>query len=177
MHFNGLIAAPFTAMDCRGELNLGQVVEQSLSLHDSGVRGAFICGTTGEGSSLTLSERKRLAKQWCDVRPQGLKIIVHVGHTCLREAKELAGHAQEVGADAVAAIAPYFFKPATIQMLGQWCRELALASPDLPFYYYHMPQISGVNLPMEQFITQEAPRIPNFAGIKFTHENLYDFGR
>jgi N-acetylneuraminate lyase len=177
MFTTGLIAAPFTAMLNNGDLNLDRVGVQAQSLHASGVRGAFICGTTGEGASLTVAERKALAAQWCADRPKGLQVIVHVGHTSLREAQELARHAQEIGADGIAAIAPYFFKPATVQSLGNWCRQLATAAPDLPFYYYHMPAMTGVNLTMEHFITQEAPSIPNFAGIKFTHENLYDFAR
>lgn len=177
MHFNGLIAAPFTAMDNQGALNLDQIEVQARALTQVGVQGAFVCGTTGEGASLTMDERKHVAQRWCEVRPVGLKVIVHVGHSSLAEAQALASHAQQFGADAVAAIAPYFFKPSSISMLGQWCRELASAAPDLPFYYYHMPQFTGVNLPMETFITREAPTIPNFAGIKFTHEDLYDFGR
>lgn len=175
-HFE-LIAAPYTALDANRELNLEQIGLQADALYKAGVRGAFICGTTGEGSSMTLDERKAVAHRWCQMRPEDLKVIVHVGHACLRDAQNLARHAQQVGADAVAAVAPYYFKPASIQLLGQWCRELASAAPDLPFYYYHMPSMSGVNLNMEDLLSQEAPGIPNFAGIKFTYENLYDFGR
>lgn len=172
-----LIAAPYTAMDDDGELNLEQIEIQAHALHKAGVRGAFICGTTGEGASMTMQERMAIADRWCRERPAGLKIIVHVGHTCLRDAQALARHAQVIGANAFAAISPYYFKPDSIDMLGQWCRELAAAAPDLPFYYYHMPAMSGVNLSMERLLMEEAPSIPNFAGIKFTHENLYDFGR
>jgi N-acetylneuraminate lyase len=172
-----LIAAPYTAFDTDGELNLDQVGLQAHALNQAGVCGAFVCGTTGEGASMTLDERKVVAEQWCQQRPSDLKVIVHVGHTCLRDAQELARHAQQIGADSFAAIAPFYFKPDSIQSLGQWCRELASAAPDLPFYYYHMPSMSGVNLSMEQLLTHEAPSIPNFAGIKFTYENLYDFAR
>ncbi len=172
-----LIAAPYTAMLTNNDLMLDQVSHQAKALHDSGVSGAFVCGTTGEGASLTLDERKAVAERWCQDRPSGLSVIVHVGGTCLRDCQTLAEHAQQFGADGIAAIAPYFFKPANIEDLGQWCHAIASSAPELPFYYYHMPAMTGVNLPMEQLLTQCAPSIPNFAGIKFTHENLYDFGR
>jgi N-acetylneuraminate lyase len=175
-HFH-LIAAPYTAMNTNGELNLDPIELQAHALYKAGVRGAFICGTTGEGASMTLDERKAVAHRWCMMRPESLKVIVHVGHTCLRDAQDLAHHAQQVGADAFAAVAPHYFKPTSIKLLGQWCRQLASAAPQLPFYYYHMPSMSGVNLSMEQLLAEEAPSIPNFAGVKFTYENLYDFGR
>ncbi|HAI14509.1 MAG TPA: dihydrodipicolinate synthetase [Phycisphaerales bacterium] len=177
MFKDGLIAAPFTAMDSNHHVQLGRIAQQAQSLVDAGVRGAFICGTTGEGSSLSCDERMAIAKCWCQCKPAGLSVIVHVGHTSLREAQTLAEHAQQIGADAIAGIAPYFFKPATVTSLGNWCRELASAAPLLPFYYYHMPAMTGVKLCMEQFIVEQANRIPTFAGIKFTHEDLYDFGR
>ncbi|MAX23491.1 MAG: dihydrodipicolinate synthetase [Phycisphaeraceae bacterium] len=177
MDMNSLIAAPYTAMLADGDLNLELISRQAQALFASGVSGAFVCGTTGEGASLTLEERMAVAQRWCEDRPEGLSIIVHVGGTSLRDCQALAMHAQQIGADGIAAIAPYFFKPSSISQLGQWCQAVAGAAPELPFYYYHMPAMTGVDLSMEQLLTQCAPDIPNFAGIKFTHENLYDFGR
>jgi N-acetylneuraminate lyase len=56
-----LIAAPFTALDPDGALALEKVEEQAGALAESGLGGAFVCGTTGEGASLSTEERVRLA--------------------------------------------------------------------------------------------------------------------
>jgi N-acetylneuraminate lyase len=104
-----------------------------------------------------------------------LRVIVHVGHVGLADCQALADHAQEIGADAIGCFAPCFFKPATLEDLVQFCAEVADAAPDLPFYYYHMPAMTGVNFPALDFLKAASGRIPNLAGVKFTHENLMDF--
>jgi N-acetylneuraminate lyase len=174
---NGLVAAPFTPLRSDGALNLEAIPAYALHLQRLGVVGAFICGTTGEGASLTLAERRAVAEKWRQAAPPGLRVIVHVGHTCLDDARELAAHAQAIGADSIAALAPYFFKPDGVAGLVEWCARIAAAAPQLPFYYYHMPSMTGCNVLVADFLAAAAPRIPNLAGIKFTFEDLEDFGR
>ncbi len=174
---NGLVAAPFTPMRADGALNLEAIPAFAQHLQRLGVVGAFICGTTGEGASLTLAERRSVAEQWRKVAPPGLRVIVHVGHTCLDDARELAAHAQAIGVDSIACLAPYFFKPDGVAGLVEWCARIAAAAPQLPFYYYHMPSMTGCNVPVADFLAAAAARIPNLAGIKFTFEDLEDFGR
>src|SRR5690606_14641888 len=113
-----------------------------------GVSGSFVCGTTGESLSLTLDERKAVAEAWRRSAGDRLKVIVHVGHTCQRDAAELARHAAQIGADAVAAMGPSFFRPPGVRELVDWCAGVAAAAGDLPFYYYHIPSMTGVSLPM-----------------------------
>jgi N-acetylneuraminate lyase len=172
---SGLIAAPFTPFRPNGELALDTIPALAGLLHRNQVSAAFICGTTGEGSSLTTAERKQVAAAWRQATPAGLKLTVHVGHLSLGDSRDLARHAQEIGADAIAAIAPGFFKPAGAEELVAWCAEVAAAAPKLPFYYYHMPAMTGVNITVNDFLHQLKNRIPNLVGIKFTHENLGDF--
>jgi N-acetylneuraminate lyase len=100
-----------------------------------------------------------------------------VGHLSLGEAAALAKHAQDSGADAIATIAPSFFKPATAHELVAWCAHVAAAAPQLPFYYYHMPAMTGVTIAATDFLQVADGRIPTLAGVKFTHENLMDFAR
>jgi N-acetylneuraminate lyase len=173
----GLIAAPFTPMFEDGSLNLEVIPRQANALAANDVAGAFICGTTGEGMSLTVSERIQVAERWMAAAPERLPIIVHVGHTALDESKALARHAQQCGAQAIASIGPAFFRPASLDPLVEFCARIAEAAPALPFYYYHLPALTGVDLPMLDFLKAAGPRIPNLAGIKFTHENLMDFSR
>jgi N-acetylneuraminate lyase len=65
----GLVAAPFTPMHPDGALNLEAIAPYGLHLQRFGVVGAFICGTTGEGSSLTLAERRQVAERWRETAP------------------------------------------------------------------------------------------------------------
>ena len=171
----GLIAAPFTPMHADGALNLYAVDAYARWLHRSGVVGAFICGTTGEGFSLTTEERMQLAERWVAVAPQELKVIVHVAHNSLGESQQLAAHAERIGAHAIASIGSTFFRPASAAQLVEFCAPTAAAAPSLPFYYYHMPVMTGVNLPMTEFLRLGATRIPTLAGIKFTDENLMSY--
>lgn len=172
---SGLIAATFTPFLPNQELNLATIPQIADLLFRNGVSGAFICGTTGEGFSLTSDERRRIAKAWRTATPRGLKLIVHVGHLSLHESCALARHAQEIGADAIATIAPCFFKPAGPQELVAWCRHVAGAAPTLPFYYYHMPAMTGINISATEFITYADGQIPSLAGVKYTDENLADY--
>lgn len=176
-HLTGLIAAPFTAMHEDGSINLDMIDKQAKSLIANGVSGAFVCGTTGEGMSLTIEERMQIAERWQAVSGEALSVIVHVGHTCLADCKRLAVHAQEIGADAVAAMAPCFYKPDCVEDLVSFCGEIAVEAPELPFYFYHIPSMTGVNFPMVDFLKVAAERVPTLAGIKYTYEDLMDFSR
>ncbi|MCL5098023.1 MAG: dihydrodipicolinate synthase family protein [Candidatus Omnitrophica bacterium] len=176
-NFCGLIAAPFTALHPDGRVNLDPIERQMTCLKANGVAGAFVCGTTGESLSLTNEERCRVAERWQAVADKDFRVIVQVGHPCLADCQFLAAHAQKIGAAAIGCLAPNFFKPSTVEELADFCAAVASAAPDLPFYFYHLPVITGVNFPMLDFLQAARGRIPNLAGIKFTHENLLDFGQ
>jgi N-acetylneuraminate lyase len=173
----GLIAAPFTALNPDGSLNLAMIELQARALVDHGVSGAFICGTTGEGMSLSLDERLQVAEKWMAVAPRSLRVIVHVGHQTVADSRTLAAHAERIKAYAFATIGPAFFRATNLEQLVQFCAEVAGGAPNLPFYYYHMPSMVGGDLPMFDFLKLAGKRIPNLVGIKFTHENLMDYSR
>lgn len=172
-----LIAAPFTAFGRDGELELRKVEEQARALLDDGLRGAFVCGTTGEGASLSTEERVKLARRWCEVAGNELEIIIHVGHTSLTEACVLAEQAEQAGADAIAAVAPFYYKPDDVRNLVDFCDAVAQAAPHTPFYYYHIPSMTHVHLRMAEFLAVAMDRMPTLAGIKFTHNDLMDYGK
>ncbi len=172
----GLTAAPFTPLHPDGALNLDAIPVYAALLAAQGVRGAFVNGTTGEGASLTTEERKRVAEAWRHAAPAGLAVIVHVGHNALGDCLDLARHAAVIGCDAIAALAPSFFKPAGAAGLADFCAPIAAAAPALPFYYYHMPAMTGFHCSVADFLVLAEARIPNLAGVKFTHEDLLDFG-
>lgn len=173
----GLTAAPYVALNPDHSLNLEAIESQARSLVASGVSGAFVCGTTGEGVSLTTNERMAVAAQWCKVAGPGLRVIVHVGHTALGECQALAAHAQKIGAAGISNLAPFFFKPAHLNDLVDFCSAVAAAAPALPYYYYQIPSMTGVSFPAVDFLRAARQRIPNLAGVKFTFENLMDLAQ
>ncbi|MGE9290593.1 MAG: dihydrodipicolinate synthase family protein, partial [Puniceicoccales bacterium] len=141
-------------------------------LNRRGVVAAFICGTTGEGASLTSEERKAVAESWMRERPEGFHIIVHVGHTSRAEACRLAEHAESIGVDAISSMAPFFFKPQDTEDLFDWCGAIAGSAPSLPFYYYNIPSMTGVTIPACELLELSGGRIENLAGVKYTYEDM-----
>lgn len=173
-----LVAATHTPFDAQGELDLSAVEAQAGRLLRDGVTAVFIGGTTGECHSLTVDERRALARRWTEVeRGTPIKVVVHVGANCLADARALAAQAQDLGAAAVAAMAPSYFKPRSLDVLADCCRLIAAEAPSTPFYYYDIPTMTGVSLPMPEFLELAAARIPTLAGFKFTNADLIAYQR
>jgi N-acetylneuraminate lyase len=176
LRLQGLVAATHTPFHRDGSLNLAIVEKQAAPLAATGVSYAFIGGTTGESSSLTVEERRALAVRWMEVaRGSSVKVIVHVGANCLADARNLAAQAQQLGAVAISALAPSYFKPGNIGALVDCMADIAAAAPGLPFYYYEIPTMTGLALSPSAFLAQAAAKIPNLAGIKFTSSNLMEY--
>lgn len=171
---SGMIAATFTPFDERGEVNLQAIDAYADWIATSPIRGVFVCGTTGEYASLTLSERKAILEKWVEAAGKRFIVIAHVGSNCQKDAVELSRHAEASGAYGIASIAPSFFKPSSVSDLVDFFAPMAAAAPNLPFYYYNMPAMTGVALPVEKFLEEGKKKIPNLAGIKFTHNNLME---
>jgi putative N-acetylneuraminate lyase len=173
----GLIDAPFTPFHEDGSLNLAPIPEYAALLARNGLKGVFINGSSGEGYMLTEEERMQLAEAWMAAVPEDFKVIVHVGSTSVMSSRRLAEHAQKIGAWGIGAMATPFPKIGSIEQLCRYCEEIASAAPNLPFYYYHIPAFNGAFLSMYDFLKAVDGRIPNFAGIKYTFESLYEYNR
>ncbi len=176
VQLTGLIAAVHSPFYADGSLNAAIVEKQAAHLLANGITTAFICGTTGESQSLTLEERRALAVRWMEVaRTTELKVIIHVGANCLADSRTLAAHAQQIGASAISAFAPSYFKPRSVATLVDCCADIATAAPQLPFFYYDIPSMTGVSMSMPEFLEKAQARIPNLAGLKFTNPDLMMF--
>ena len=173
----GLIDAPFTPMYPNGDVNYSVIPAYAAMLAKNGLKGVFINGSSGEGYMLTPEERIKLAEAWIAAVPAGFKVIVHVGSCCLRESVRLAEHAAAAGAWGIGAMAPPFPKIGRVEELVKYCETIAAAAPELPFYYYHIPAFNGAFLPMIDMLKAVDGRIPNFAGIKYTFESLYEYNQ
>ena len=172
--FQGLIAAPFTPLDSNGEIAPAKVHDLADHLKENRVQGAFIIGSTGEGVSLTLPEKKAIIRAWREEETSDFRVMALVASNSLKEACELAEFIQDSGLYGLAVLPPFYFKPPSVVELVDYFRAIAGAAPEIPVYYYHIPALTGVNFPMIHFL-QHAQNIPNLAGIKYTAQDLMDF--
>ena len=170
MKLTGLIAAPHTPFNSDYSLNLKAVPLQAKQLAVSGVHGVFVAGTTGECHSLTADERMELFEAWAlEVPKHEMKFIAHVGCNNLPEARALAKRALDLGADAIGAMAPTFFKPAGVEGLIDWFERITEPAAALPFYFYDIPTMTGVSIDTGGFVQRVRARVPSFVGVKYTN--------
>jgi len=174
LRLTGLIAAPYTPFTPSGDLNADAIEPMAELLIEAGVNGVFVCGSTGEGHSLSVDERQLVAQTWVQAAKGRIPVIVHVGHNSLFDAITLARHAEGIGADAISSLAPSYYKPKTMEDLIAFIAAIATAAPLLPFYYYHIPSMTGVTLPVTDLMRKGLSRIPNLNGLKFTHNDFME---
>jgi N-acetylneuraminate lyase len=177
-HLHELVAAAHTPFHADGSLASEVVAVQAEFLFRQGIRTVFITGSTGESHSLSQFEKHVIHDAWAEAAGRvGLRVIAHVGSNCLADARELAAKAAERGFHGVSALAPSYYKPGDLGRLVDCCAEIASAAPKLPFYYYDIPVLTGVEFPMVEFLRLAPRRIPNLAGIKYTNPDLVGYRR
>ena len=177
LRFKGLVAATFTPMHEDGSIapeKVPMLVEHSLK---NGMAGLFAIGSTGEFPSLTHEERRSMAEAFIGAAAGRIPVIINVGSCSVRESQALAEHAAEAGADAVCAMVPFYFRPPTVRELADCLKEIAKACARKPLYLYHVPCMTHANLPIRDLLPIMAQECPEFAGIKYTDENLCEFQR
>ena len=111
---------------------------------EKGSHGLFICGTYGSGPIMTAEERKRVHEIVVDQAKERIVVVAHVGTTSTAQSVELARHAEDVGADYVASISPYYHRHDERAVVG-FFRSLAEAV-EVPVYVYNNPKASGVTI-------------------------------
>ncbi|XP_050757265.1 ATP-dependent RNA helicase A isoform X4 [Gymnogyps californianus] len=175
----GLVAATITPMTPDGQINLSVIRKYvDYLVSEQNVKNVFVNGTTGEGLSLNIQERKQLAEEWMRQGKDKLDhVIIHVGALSLPESQELARHAAAIGASGIAAIAPFFFKPTNKDELTAFLQKVASEAPAVPFYYYHIPPLTGVKIRVEELLDGIKERIPTFQGVKFSDTDLLDLAQ
>ncbi|MHA2000331.1 MAG: dihydrodipicolinate synthase family protein, partial [Promethearchaeota archaeon] len=173
----GLIPATYTPFKEDYSVNLEQVGAYAAFLYKNGIKCIFLNGSTGETFSLSVEERMALVDEWMNTKPEDMKVIVHVSSLCLDDAKKMAAHAQKAGADAICTTACFYFKAPNLESVVDNCAIVAAAAPELPYFYYHIPSRTGVTMNMVGFMQDALKKIPTFAGLKYTHNNLMEFNQ
>jgi len=166
--FEGILPAVITPFNQEGRVEF-EYFRKIVRFHlEKGVHGFFACGTVGEGSLMSIKQRKAVAEAILKETANRVPVIVHVGTTNTEETVELAKHADEMGAAAVGAISPYYFKP-DLEMLTEHYRLIAKAV-DIPLFIYNFPQNTGFNITPEMM--KELCKIENVVGLKDSSGNL-----
>src|SRR5207248_1392829 len=161
----GALAAAVTPLEGGGETLDEDGFDPLVAFLDSGgLDGLLALGTTGEGILLTADERRRAAELFVAARPDGFAVAIHCGAQTTRETAELAAHAADLGADAVAVIGPPYFALDERALLAHF-EAAAQACEPVPFYVYEFAARSGyaVSISLLQRLRYSAP---NFAGLK-----------
>jgi len=166
----GIIPALHTAFDDRGQFDAGRQAHLVERLIAQGVHGLFAGGSTGEFPLLSADERERLAAVVIEAARGRVPVVVHAGAAETAEAARLARRARRDGAAAVSCLPPYYYRLRIEEILDHY-RAAAEAAAPLPFYAYHIPELTGV--PMNRPMLEGLAAIPNFAGLKWSDPDLF----
>lgn len=157
------IAAALTPLRPGGaELDLDAVAPYLAYLAAGGVDGVLLLGTTGEGVSFSLSERKQLLSNTAPISP--VPLLAHCGAQTTADTAALAAHAAETGAAGVAVIAPPYYQVDEPALLAHF-EAAARACAPCPFYVYELEKASGYAIPVA-VIERLRERVENVAGLK-----------
>jgi dihydrodipicolinate synthase/N-acetylneuraminate lyase len=156
------IAAALTPLRADGnELDLDAFESYLIYLKDAGIDAILLAGTTGEGISLSLAERKTALAQCV---PGPLPVLAHCGAQTTADTVALAEHAAETGAEAVAVIAPPYFQFDDDALLAHFVAAARACTP-LPFYAYELEKASGYAIP-PSVIERLRNAVDNLVGMK-----------
>ena len=171
----GHMSAAFTPVDKDGELDFTNLEKMAARLQEWGVPNVMVGGTTGESVSFSTEERMKTLEAWAKIVDKyELNLYAHVGMNSVQEAKKLAAFSAKIGVKGIFAMPPEYFRPSTADQLVDAMAVVASGAPDLPFWYYHFPAMTNVNVDMFDFVTaaDKSGKIPNLMGVKYTDEHL-----
>jgi 4-hydroxy-tetrahydrodipicolinate synthase len=146
---------------------LGDLIDRQVS---AGIHALFVAGTSGEGPLMTRDERRLLTEAIVDGVAGRIPVVVHCGAADTRTSEHLARHAEAVGADAVATVAPFFYRPGPGDLFDHF-RAVAEAAPSVPHYLYENPERVGYSLGVD-LVGRLTSRVPNIAGVKDTGDSI-----
>lgn len=166
----GIVAAIPTPMDVGGRVDVAAAA-RLVDWHVArGVDGVFACGTTGEGPLLDDAERIAVARAAVAAAAGRVITVAQVGGVTTGATVELARSMATVGVDALAVLAPYFYKHGPDSLITHFA-EVARAVPDLPVLLYNIPQNTGNAITPQ--VVQALRPVPNIIGMKDSTGDAY----
>ncbi|MCM8773050.1 MAG: dihydrodipicolinate synthase family protein [Candidatus Omnitrophica bacterium] len=167
--FFGVYAALLTPFDENGEICKKRLKNLVKFLISKGIDGLYVCGSTGEGISMDIEERKMVAEIVKEEAENKINIIVHVGFLNTKNAVKLAKHAEKIKIDAISSIPPIYYK-FSFDEIYDYYKRIA-ESTSLPFFIYYIPSTTGIELKNEDLL--KFTEIKNIIGLKYTYPDIY----
>ena len=161
--YHGIIPAFYACYDDEGNVSAERTKKFAEYLLNKGVKGLYVCGSSGECIYQNKEERKLILESVMEVARGKMTVIAHVACNNTKDSMELAAHAESLGVDAIAAIPPiYFHLPE--EAIAQYWNDISSAAPHTDFVIYNIPQLAGVSLTMPLF--NEMLKNPRVIGVK-----------
>ncbi|MGN0158478.1 MAG: dihydrodipicolinate synthase family protein [Brotaphodocola sp.] len=161
--YKGIIPAFYACYDKKGEISPEGVQKLTEYYINKGVKGVYVNGSSGECIYQSVADKKTVLENVMKVGKGKLTIIAHVACNNTKDSMELAGHAESLGVDAIAAIPPIYFRLPEYSIAKYW-NDISSAAPNTDFVIYNIPQLAGVALTQSLFA--EMRKNPNVIGVK-----------
>jgi N-acetylneuraminate lyase len=168
--WKGIFPAMLTPYDEDGAIHEGRTRRLVRHLLDRGVAGLYLCGSTGEGFLLTADERKRVLEIVLDEVKGQVPVIAHVGTMDTATTVDLTRHAAKAGADAVSAVAPFYYKHRPQEIRNHYLDIVRAA--DIPLMIYHFPDFTGVSATASFY--GELAKVDQIIGVKYTSKDTFE---
>lgn len=161
--YKGIIPAFYACYDDEGKVSQERTQMLTQYLIDKGIKGLYVCGSSGECIYQSKEERKITLENVMKVAKGKITIIAHVGCNNTSDSKELAEHAESLGVDAIASIPPIYFHLPDYAIAEYW-NDISKAAPNTDFIIYNIPQLAGVSLGINLY--KEMLKNPRVIGVK-----------
>ena len=161
--YQGIFPAFYACYDEKGEVSPERVRSLTKYFIEKGVKGVYVCGSSGECIYQSVEERKLTLESVMKEVGDRLTVIAHVACNNTADSMHLAEHAQSLGVDAIAAIPPIYFHLPPYAIAQYW-NDISGAAPDTDFIIYNIPQLAGVALTVD--LLREMRKNPRMIGVK-----------
>lgn len=169
--YQGIIPAFYACYDEEGKVSKQRTRELARHMADKGVKGLYVCGSSGECIYLSRKERKKILETVMEEVGGRLTVIAHVACNNTEDSLKLAAHAESLGVDAIAAIPPIYFHLPD-HAVAQYWNDISAAAPNTDFFIYNIPQLAGTRLTVPLYRKMlENPRV---IGVKNSSESAQD---
>lgn len=171
--FRGVFVALNAIFTEDDEVNIDATKELVKIYKAKGVKGVYVCGSTGEGFMLSTEERMQVAEAVKEAAGDDFTVIVHVGCASTKESILLAKHCESIGVDAISAVPSVYYRLPAKSVEKHW--NGIIDATQLPFIIYNIPQLTGFNLPYDLF--KRMAQNPKVIGIKNSEEPVFGMER